>query len=79
MVSFVLQSYTLISRLPRKLIERRCIILLKMIERILPYCMIAQQTFTFTPALFLLIDNKKLSINFCIAAYINYKAVVWLM
>jgi len=38
--------------------------------------MITQLTFTFTPALFLLIDNKKLSVSFCIAVYINKKAVV---
>ncbi|ADK95775.1 hypothetical protein HMPREF0659_A5425 [Prevotella melaninogenica ATCC 25845] len=41
--------------------------------------MITQLTFTFIPTLFLLIDNKKLSISFYIAVYINYKAVVWLM
>ena len=76
MVSFVLQSYTLISRLPRKLIERHCFILLKMIERILPYCMIAQQTFTFIPTLFLLIDNRKISLSFYVTVYINNKAVV---
>jgi len=41
--------------------------------------MITQQTFTFTPALFLLIDNKKLSVSFYVTVYLNNKAVVWLM
>jgi len=41
--------------------------------------MITQQTFTFIPVLFLLIDNKKLSVSFYVTVYINNKAVVWLM
>jgi len=41
--------------------------------------MITQLTFTFIPVLFLLIDNKKLSVSFYVTVYINNKAVVWLM